>query len=661
MTPRLNYAILSMDAYNRGYLPAIKGLEAFGNQIGGATLRTDVLLPAGSLESGFFAQAYTLANGKTVISYRGTNTDNASPLQNDKDYGWPLGGGTIGVLPWTDSGQSQAILAIKFYRAVAGEANSPYAANITTTGHSLGGGLAGFVATIYGKQSAVYDSMAYIDGAESLRRNAIQQRDAGDPLGFKVGAYGNYAIRNLDSSKVASFETFGQALGFLQGFSDVQFGLNGGAADSILDVGPFNRHSQALLVNLIYADDNKATIGTSWGDAASSLWKAYFDETVASKLPGITDKTGVGYTAGSTMQSAIAYSAIKSGVRPFGDTAIDAMFNDASDLGQVLAATGTGHIVEDQADNIAKVFVQYAGGLALSGQLKASDSSVVNGVLKLAADRSTLAIDFGDTLWSKITSTDIVGKQAIVDGVLDQSTAYGFVRDQLAEGMIVAFGDEEFKTIDRLLLPTTDGQVIATLEKRVGAGQQTLFVSGAYDDTITGSAGNEVIHGGSGNDRIFGVGGSDLLYGGAGDDQLSGGSGKDFLFGGDDNDVLVGNGEADYLDGGFGIDVVKGNEGNDKIVATLDDEDDEYDGGTGTDTIVYKFEAGSPVTIALTATTNAARSSIADFGIEITGLEQSWGNDRLIAIEKAEVQAGVEDDTLWIALNELHPVSWTPR
>jgi hypothetical protein len=135
MTPRLTYAILSMDAYNRGYDAAIKDVP-FG-QIGGTVIRNDIPLPAGSPEAGFYAQAYTLANGKTVISYRGTNLTNGDglPRGNDVEFGWSLGAGF--------GNSTRALLAVDFYRAVAGTANSP---NIVTTGHSLGGGLAGMVA-----------------------------------------------------------------------------------------------------------------------------------------------------------------------------------------------------------------------------------------------------------------------------------------------------------------------------------------------------------------------------------------------------------------------------------------------------------------------------------------------------------------------------------
>ena len=44
----------------------------------------------------------------------------------------------------------QARLTIEFFRAVAGDGADPFAANITTTGHSLGGGLAGYAAMLYG-------------------------------------------------------------------------------------------------------------------------------------------------------------------------------------------------------------------------------------------------------------------------------------------------------------------------------------------------------------------------------------------------------------------------------------------------------------------------------------------------------------------------------
>jgi hypothetical protein len=65
-------AILAMDAYNRGYNA---GVNVAGPQIGNAVLsaNSQILGTGVDVAASFFAQAYTLANGQTVISYRGTD------------------------------------------------------------------------------------------------------------------------------------------------------------------------------------------------------------------------------------------------------------------------------------------------------------------------------------------------------------------------------------------------------------------------------------------------------------------------------------------------------------------------------------------------------------------------------------------------------------
>jgi hypothetical protein len=63
-------AILAMDAYNRGYNAGIKNLNE--SPIGDATFfkdKGDTTAQA----AGFYAVAYTLADGSKVISYRGTD------------------------------------------------------------------------------------------------------------------------------------------------------------------------------------------------------------------------------------------------------------------------------------------------------------------------------------------------------------------------------------------------------------------------------------------------------------------------------------------------------------------------------------------------------------------------------------------------------------
>ncbi len=82
-------AILSMDSYNRGYGA---GLIHGENVIGTATFKEDSSVIVGSdgkpihEAAGFYAASYTLADGTTVISYRGTDGDTIT----DVTHGWPI-------------------------------------------------------------------------------------------------------------------------------------------------------------------------------------------------------------------------------------------------------------------------------------------------------------------------------------------------------------------------------------------------------------------------------------------------------------------------------------------------------------------------------------------------------------------------------------------
>jgi hypothetical protein len=142
-------AILSMDAYNRGYGAGIgyagadDGLgDAIGTRIGNAeiTYRASSDPNEDAVAAGFYALAYQW-NGETVIAYRGTDNADWSTLEDgasDLWQGWVGGAGLPG---------SQSSLALEFFRSVTGSnALEGEAGDVILTGHSLGGGLAGLVA-----------------------------------------------------------------------------------------------------------------------------------------------------------------------------------------------------------------------------------------------------------------------------------------------------------------------------------------------------------------------------------------------------------------------------------------------------------------------------------------------------------------------------------
>jgi Ca2+-binding RTX toxin-like protein len=632
MSDRLINAILSMDAYNRGYNAAIKDLPVSG-KIGNVTIRFDSSVLSGSADqdASFYAIAYKLnnvvvdgvtINGQTRIAYRGTDQ-----LLSDGINGYGLG------LGYPNS--PQTLLAVDFYKVAAGKTagvqNNPFTANIVTTGHSLGGGIAGYVAAIYGKPAEIYDTMSFQLGAA----NAFLFSDTGADLALRNRLYGNLMPIPIDVSKITASETIGQIIeGPVQG---VGAGIPTIGYDTYSDAGPFGtpgaieKHSMALLVNLIYAEERVAR--TDWKSAGSSLWKAYFNNNIAASLPVAADRTNTDTgSALATMQSAIAYSAIKEGTRPFGDTGIDAMFDDANDLGEVLKTQNASAVVRVGADAISEIFVQYAGGLALSRSVRASAPSVIDGVVKLSADRSTLAVDMGDFRWSQIGRYDgITGKGELINVVVNQmGESGGPLRSELQRAMQVVYDDPGLSTVDRVLLPTTDGPVITTIERRSGAGKQTLFVSGSGADTITGSRDNDVIYAGAGDDNINGAAGNDALLGGAGDDRLNGGVGDDTAFGGSGDDTILGGDDNDYLDGGLDNDIIRGGAGDDYVIGDLGEDrlfsgtgaDNWVDGGDDDD--VLTFDGGG--------------------GVAIGGL----GNDRIVMsmATSVGVNAGAGNDTI---------------
>ena len=89
-------------------------------------------------------------------------------------------------------------------------------------------------------------------------------------------------------------------------------------------------------------------------------------------------------------------------------------------------------------------------------------------------------------------------------------------------------------------------------------GTEDLIIdAGSGNDSVTGSAGDDVITLGEGDDRVRGFGGNDVIYGGGGDDRITSEpkTGQTVTaYGGDGNDVLIGGVGADAMFGGAGDD-----------------------------------------------------------------------------------------------------------
>jgi hypothetical protein len=132
-------------------LPAAAQGGAIGDAYAySATAQTDI--PG----DGFLLRFTIGTVGQTVISYRGTDN-----VPVDAVIGWPTG---VGL--YTSSQAEDACYFTRPKMAIAFAPNS----NIILTGHSLSGGLAGFVGEIYGVQAVMFDNSPFDDDKDGGRQ-----------------------------------------------------------------------------------------------------------------------------------------------------------------------------------------------------------------------------------------------------------------------------------------------------------------------------------------------------------------------------------------------------------------------------------------------------------------------------------------------------------
>ncbi|PCI85825.1 MAG: hypothetical protein COB24_11600, partial [Hyphomicrobiales bacterium] len=131
-------------------------------------------------------------------------------------------------------------------------------------------------------------------------------------------------------------------------------------------LGTTSLHSLPVLIHLQWAAEHGHT---DWQAVGEEFWTAFFDPLIAESIPGIDAFVGPEGDALTVMQSALAYSAIEDGERPFGDTAIWSLFDDIDELGR-LAASGADYLddlvfYDDGADGTYVSVTQSLANLAV--------------------------------------------------------------------------------------------------------------------------------------------------------------------------------------------------------------------------------------------------------------------------------------------------------
>jgi Ca2+-binding RTX toxin-like protein len=177
----------------------------------------------------------------------------------------------------------------------------------------------------------------------------------------------------------------------------------------------------------------------------------------------------------------------------------------------------------------------------------------------------------------------------------------------------------------------------------------------AFDDSLIGNSGANLLRGLGGNDTIMGRAGDDTLEGGDGNDVLRGEAGNGYA-GPAGNDVLRGEGGDDLLNGGGGTDSYEGGDGFDRVsfialaatqaaVASLVTQTVTNDGFGNAETMVSIEGLGAGTAFADQFTGNDADNSLlGDTGDTLIG---NGGNDSFQVVgAPAQIDGGAGIDTV---------------
>ncbi|MDD5385394.1 MAG: hypothetical protein PHG89_11010 [Gallionella sp.] len=446
----------------------------------------EIAYDTGNSISGFTAGAYqnTLTN-EIVIAFKGTDFSSSAPGQTAADIAadLALGGG---------AGAFQLFGAVKFYERI--KAQNP-GANITFTGHSLGGGLASLMSVYFNRPATTFAEAPFLLTAVNpviagyiglqLSINGFADSDFASFLGslpFSVG---------LRSSNVQDYFVSGEVLSPFRGplsaiyGSDTSIAVGRGGAVSSVDLHSVNLTAALLMQDKLRAD----TV------ALPNLLAEIFDTKLYARnlfgkekdfLTGIlNDQIKVGYSNADGLLARFATD-----------------INKLAQLGDNLKTGSLSNAVIDAA--IEDYYFKQ------SGSTKDFFNAITGGI-------SFDLADIGANWSSKKSSY-----------LLDNAITQQFNLDLQS----------------RLFLAQDNYWSIQS-----GTNALNATGTGSNNDAMIGGSGNDTLDGGAGNDFLFGGDGADTLTGGAGNDLLEGGAGNDTYYASAGDTILDSNGQGSvYLD-----------------------------------------------------------------------------------------------------------------
>lgn len=505
---------------------------------------------------------------------------------------------------------------------------------IVFTGHSLGGGLAGYMADLTGETAYIYDAMphqlailpqaiasAIYDAAvvsnllvtdvviglaasfDTLEGRIIASRLSGlfgtefmanfrEALADRTAGYraSNIVSVAADGEGLASTrQTLNASVSALERiFSDIFAIGSGDAVETTViisdELTSDQLHDIRLLSLALWADEvwtprNNQTV---FGDRD---WREGVYGVLPRLLVGEAEDGGDGEPEAATgagnpldfmdklLLTAIAPTA------GFGDAAASALFSDMSDWSA--KRSGETDSINNLYDVVPHWIDQYVRQ-AVSSARTAEGTGLANyggGFLYYQKSNTSesMSIDMTNYKWGNLAPfvrSDVI--TTVLDGPFYGG---GYVNVTAIAGELLDWMHDElgrsWEAIDLITFGLGDTRFISTQGLPPSTGQYVLSMLSDVGQVITRGGAVDLIAGGSGADDIDGGGGNDFLHGGSGNDILYGRRGRDLLSGGDGTDTLFGGEGNDRLFGG-------GNDGGrDQLFGEAGDDELSFAGGYG--------------------------------------------------------------------------------